>query len=233
MADDKTESVENPRAVPKSAGEKTRKDRLRRVRAAANSATARMAPRFNVPGRPRALDPTQEMLDKNVKTILGAGAMHCTVEEVAALLDVSLETLQEFWHRYPEIKERFEEARLTGQASVRRNQFKLSEKSAQMAIFLGEQVLAQRDPYKMRELELREKALQQAEEALALREREVDARERELELKRPADLGSGLPIDINSLSLAQLMQLTARVKQAIERGAGAGLTIDAVRQKDG
>lgn len=184
-----------------------------------------MAPRLAVPGRPRALDPDQLTLDKNVKTILGAGAMNCTMEEVAALHDVDPNTLAEFFVRYPEIRVRFDEAKLSGAASIKRSQFKLADKSPQMAIYLGEQILGQRDPYKMRELEQRERALE-------LRERDVAAREKAIEMKLPADLGSGLPIDIQSLSLAQLMQLAARIRSALESGATGGLTIDAVAARE-
>ena len=44
-------------------------------------------------------------------------------------------------------------------------------------------------------------------------------REREFELKIK-DFGSGLPIDMNSLSTPQLMQLAARLRTEINAGAG-------------
>lgn len=224
MADDDAKGGESPAATPLTAHQK-RKQRIKGIRAAANSAKASLqAPRFAVPGRPRALDPSQAMLDQNVKTILGAGAMNCTLEEVAALHDVGLETLFEFFERYPEIRARFEEAKLSGQASVKRNQFKLSEKSPQMAIYLGEQILGQRDPYKVRELE-------QRDEALKLRERDVAAREKAVEARVP-DLGSGLPIDIKSLSLAQLIQLASRIRTEMEKGTTGGLTLEAAASKE-
>lgn len=202
---------------------KKRRARVRKIAEAGKGVSASIQGRFAVTGRPRSLDPNQEVLDKNVKTILGAGSMHCTLEEVAALHDVSVETLKEFFVRYPEIKQRFDEARLSGISSVKRNQFKLSEKSPQMAIYLGEQIAGQRDPYKMKELEQRERALE-------LRERDVAAKERLLEMRQPADLGSGLPIDIKSLSLPQLMQLADRLRAALS--AGQGLTIDAVASRE-
>lgn len=68
----------------------------------------------------------------------------CTDEEIASVLEVSVDTLTN-----KNNKDAFSEFKLKGQAkgkmSLRRYQFKLAEKSAAMAIFLGKQYLGQKD----------------------------------------------------------------------------------------
>ncbi len=188
-----------------------RQQRRNRVRAAADAKAAEQIPvrTSKINGRPRALDPDQAIFDKTLQTIIGAGTINCTKQETAAMLGVSIDTLTEFFVRYPEALEKYEDAKSIGVASVRRHQFTLSEKSPQMAIHLGEQLGGQRDPYKMREIEQRERALD-------LRERDVAARERALELKIP-DASGFSQIDIRSLTLVQLGQLAERIRTEITR----------------
>lgn len=68
----------------------------------------------------------------------------CTDEEIAGTLKTSVDVLTNGNNR-----EAFSEAKKKGIAkakvSIRRNQMKLSEKSAAMAIFLGKNYLGQRD----------------------------------------------------------------------------------------
>lgn len=68
----------------------------------------------------------------------------CTDEEIAGTLKTSVDTLTNANN-----KEAFSEAKKRGFAkakvSIRRNQMKLSEKSAAMAIFLGKNYLGQKD----------------------------------------------------------------------------------------
>lgn len=68
----------------------------------------------------------------------------CTDEEIASVLEVSVDTLTNRNN-----KDAFSEFKLKGQSkgkmSLRRYQFKLAEKSAAMAIFLGKQYLGQKD----------------------------------------------------------------------------------------
>ena len=68
----------------------------------------------------------------------------CTDEEIAGTLKVAVDCLTN-----KNNKEAFAEAKKKGIAkakvSIRRNQMKLSEKSAAMAIFLGKNYLGQRD----------------------------------------------------------------------------------------
>lgn len=73
--------------------------------------------------------------------------IQCTGEEIAAVLDVDYDTMnarikekygQSFSEYYASKKEK-------GKTSLRRKQWKLAETNAGMAIFLGKQILGQRD----------------------------------------------------------------------------------------
>ena len=68
-----------------------------------------------------------------------AAALQCTMEEIGAICGCSVATLE---RRFADI---IKTARLKGNMSLRRRQFKLAEKSATMAIFLGKQWLNQKD----------------------------------------------------------------------------------------
>jgi hypothetical protein len=135
-----------------------------------------------------------------------------TEEEAAAGLGVSRDTLREFLVRYPEAREKMDEAKLVGLGSIRTQLFKnmagdTAAKIApnpQTAMWLGERLAGIKDPYKERELA-------QREEALKLRLRDVEARERALDMKQPD--GAGAPIDIKSLTLPQLLQLAQRIRE--------------------
>ena len=82
--------------------------------------------------------------DKGKNLIEKLSALMCTDEEIAGILDVSVDTLTN-----KNNKEAFSEYKKKGQSrgklSLRRNQFKLAEKSAPMAIFLGKNYLGQKD----------------------------------------------------------------------------------------
>lgn len=67
--------------------------------------------------------------------------MQCTQEEIANFLELSVRTLQ----RDEEFCRIYKKGIDTGKMSLRRTQFKLAEKSASMAIFLGKQYLGQKD----------------------------------------------------------------------------------------
>lgn len=73
--------------------------------------------------------------------------LQCTLDEICALLGVSDKTLNE-WCRETygtTFSEVFKEKKALGKMSLRRSQFKLAEKSAAMAIFLGKNYLGQTD----------------------------------------------------------------------------------------
>lgn len=67
--------------------------------------------------------------------------IHCTQEEIAGILDLSVRTLQrdrEFCHIYKKGTD-------NGKMVLRRYQFKMAETNATMAIWLGKQILKQKD----------------------------------------------------------------------------------------
>lgn len=74
-------------------------------------------------------------------------ALQCTLDEVCETLGVSDKTLNAWCKKvYGEtFSAVFEKKRGRGKISLRRMQFRLAEKNAAMAIFLGKQYLGQRD----------------------------------------------------------------------------------------
>lgn len=74
-------------------------------------------------------------------------ALQCTLEEIAGFFDCCEDTIENWCKRtYKEnFSDIYKKHSAKGKMSLRRNQFKLSEKSAVMAIFLGKQYLGQRD----------------------------------------------------------------------------------------
>lgn len=71
----------------------------------------------------------------------------CTEEEICGIFGVTDKTLTTWCKRVykKSFSEVFKEKRQTGKISLRRSQFKLAEKNATMAIWLGKQYLDQRD----------------------------------------------------------------------------------------
>lgn len=71
----------------------------------------------------------------------------CTEEEICGMFGVSVDTLERWCKRTYKatFAEVFKEKRQLGKMSLRRSQFKLAEKNATMAIWLGKQYLDQRD----------------------------------------------------------------------------------------
>lgn len=90
-------------------------------------------------GRPRK-EIDQKMFE-------GLCAIQCTEEEIADAFDVSADTISRWCQRtYKKaFAEVFAQKRGKGRISLRRAQFRLAEKSASMAIWLGKQYLNQRD----------------------------------------------------------------------------------------
>ena len=79
--------------------------------------------------------------------------MQCTKEEICSFLDITDKTLDAWCARtyFDEFgnpmsfSDVFQKKRAKGKISLRRAQFKLAEKNATMAIFLGKQYLGQRE----------------------------------------------------------------------------------------
>lgn len=105
--------------------------------------------------------PKKEIDKKIFENLCG---LQCTLEEIAGAFDCSVDTIERWCKR--EYRETFAEVykkhSAKGKTSLRRIQFKLAEKSAAMAIFLGKNYLGQKDSI----IETDEQTLQAVGEAL-------------------------------------------------------------------
>lgn len=74
-------------------------------------------------------------------------SMFCTKEEIAGVFECSEDTIERWCKRtyHMNFADVFKKECAHGKISLRRNQFKLSEKNAAMAIFLGKNYLNQKD----------------------------------------------------------------------------------------
>ena len=90
-------------------------------------------------GRPR-----KEIDQKQFDNLCG---LQCTLEEICGWFGVTDKTLNSWCKRtYSEsFSEVFRQKRSTGKISLRRSQWRLAEKNASMAIWLGKQYLGQKD----------------------------------------------------------------------------------------
>ena len=89
--------------------------------------------------------PAQDRIDKKVfENLCG---LQCTLLEICDAFDVDDKTLNEWCKKNygTTFSEVFKRKRGKGQISLRRMQWKLAEKNASMAIFLGKQYLGQKD----------------------------------------------------------------------------------------
>ena len=86
--------------------------------------------------------------------------LQCTHEEIAGALECCVETLAAACKRDKGMpfSEYFEQKRGLGKISLRRYQFRLAEKSAAMAIFLGKNYLGQSDNPDNTSIEVLDKA---------------------------------------------------------------------------
>jgi hypothetical protein len=72
--------------------------------------------------------------------------LNCTMEELAAYFGVDVRTVQLRAQNEPWIRAAMERGQAMGKLSLRREQFRLAEKgNAAMLMFLGKQLLGQRD----------------------------------------------------------------------------------------
>lgn len=84
-----------------------------------------------------------------LEQIRALGKIQATVEESASVLRVSERTLQNFFTAHPDAKEAHDEGKSEGRASLRRAQFTSAlNGNATMQIWLGKQMLGQREPIK-------------------------------------------------------------------------------------
>lgn len=88
--------------------------------------------------------PRKQIDEEQFKKLCG---IQCTLQEIAGFFDCCEDTIENWCKR--ELKQSFSDAykihSAQGKISLRRMQFKLAEKSAAMAIFLGKQYLGQSD----------------------------------------------------------------------------------------
>ena len=86
--------------------------------------------------------PRKEIDQKNFESLCG---LQCTLEEICGFFSVTDKTLNGWCKRtYGEsFSEVFKQKRAAGKISLRRSQFRLAEKNASMAIWLGKQYLEQ------------------------------------------------------------------------------------------
>lgn len=73
--------------------------------------------------------------------------LNCTMDEIAAFFGCSTDTIERRMKEDEDLKLAIERGRATGKISLRRKQFQILEdsNSASMAIWLGKQLLGQRD----------------------------------------------------------------------------------------
>lgn len=88
-------------------------------------------------------------------------SIQCTPEEIASFFHIARATLyerteKEFEEPFPTVYKKLSEG---GKCSLRRTQWKLAQKSAAMAIWLGKQMLGQSDPDKKYESHISEKMI--------------------------------------------------------------------------
>ena len=88
--------------------------------------------------------PPKEIDEKTFKNLC---AIFCTLEEIAGVFECSEDTIERWCKRTfgENFADVYKKASAKGKMSIRRNQFKLSEKNAAMAIFLGKNYLNQKD----------------------------------------------------------------------------------------
>ena len=88
--------------------------------------------------------PRKEIDQKQFENLCG---LQCTLEEICGWFDVCSDTLETWCKRTykKSFSEVFAQKRGAGKISLRRSQWRLAEKNATMAIFLGKQFLGQRD----------------------------------------------------------------------------------------
>ena len=96
--------------------------------------------------------------------------MQCTLEEIAGFFDCCDDTINNWCKEVYDdnFSGVYKKKSVAGKISLRRNQFKIAENNASMAIFLGKQYLGQRD-----NIEVKHKDLSKVEELLSKIDKEA------------------------------------------------------------
>ena len=97
--------------------------------------------------------------------------MQCTLEEIAGFFDCCDDTINNWCKEVYDdtFSGVYKKKSMAGKISLRRNQFKIAENNASMAIFLGKQYLGQRD-----NIEVEHKDLSKVEELLSKIDKEAN-----------------------------------------------------------
>jgi len=116
------------------------------AKATRKAPSSRSAKSKNPGGRPPKLQPDARTLT----TIGGLGEINATHAESAAVLGVSRETFEKFLGKHKKAAEAFESGKAEGRVSLRRAQYKAAlAGNATMQIWLGKQLLAQKDKHEV------------------------------------------------------------------------------------
>lgn len=113
-------------------------------------------------GRPR----TELNLDNLEKLC----RLNCTMPEIASYFDVPLRTLEDKYTNEPKVRKAIDKGRNQGKLSLRRKQIQILDETnnATMAIWLGKQLLGQRDKH---DIVTEDISTNKLSEALAIAER--------------------------------------------------------------
>lgn len=88
--------------------------------------------------------PMKRLNEVGEEIVRKLAAVMCTEEEIACVLDVTVEVLHNRLNNSTFL-ECYKKGKEEGKASLRRTQFEIAKKNATMAIWLGKQYLAQKD----------------------------------------------------------------------------------------
>lgn len=85
--------------------------------------------------------------EQQYKTFEGLCGIQCTEDEIESVLNIAIETVDRLCREHYGLgfSDAYKRFSAHGKSSLRRIQFRLAEKNAAMAIWLGKQYLGQRD----------------------------------------------------------------------------------------
>lgn len=80
-----------------------------------------------------------------ISDIKQCAKLQCTAREAAAFLSIRVHTFNDLLQNDPHVRKAWDDGKQLGCISLRRKQMRLAGQNATMAIFLGKQMLGQRD----------------------------------------------------------------------------------------
>jgi hypothetical protein len=116
----------------------------------------------NKVGRPK--------IELNLDNLEQLCRLNCTMPEIASYFDIPLRTLEDKYTNEPKIRDAINKGRNQGKLSLRRKQLQILNETnnATMAIWLGKQLLGQRDKH---DIITEDRSTGKLSEALAIAER--------------------------------------------------------------